>query len=160
MCSVIHNRRRVAPLESGNGERSSADGSVRAGSRQLGDSPHDFWKGVLLVAEAEVGVGQGSGFLLRVDRDVGDLGRLKDSFQELPARLVARLLEESSALEPDMTLAGEADRDVHGWHENSSLFRFATVGLGEGGGFLALPAAAVRGRLRGLSCRIEGTGPG
>jgi hypothetical protein len=103
--------------------REELGGRPRTGRvKALGDSPDDLRKGVLLVAEPKIGVGRCSGSLLRVDRYVGDLGRLKDAFQELPARLIARLLEKSSALEPDMPLAGEADRDVHGWHNTRLCF--------------------------------------
>jgi hypothetical protein len=54
--------------------------------------------------------------LVRGDRDVCDLWSLKDAFQELAAGGVPRLLEQGSALQADVTLAREGDRDVYGRH--------------------------------------------
>ena len=52
--------------------------------------------------------------LMRVDRDVADLGSLENTLQEHPAGLISRLAKESAALEANLALTGEADGDIHG----------------------------------------------
>jgi hypothetical protein len=67
-------------------------------------------------AEANIGVWRIASLLLRGDRNVCDLRRLEDALQELPARCISRFLEQRSAFQANVTLAGEGDRDVYGRH--------------------------------------------
>jgi hypothetical protein len=62
----------------------------------------------------KLGVRQFTAAVVRVDRDVADLGSLEDALQEHPASLVTRLAKKCAALEPNLALAGEADGDIHG----------------------------------------------
>ncbi len=86
----------------------------RPGSRHV-EIRDDIGESKRRVAEPEVSMRQFSGFVVRVDCDIGDFRGSENPFKELPAGLVARFGEEISAFKANVTLAGKADRDVHGY---------------------------------------------
>src|SRR5271157_5269502 len=78
------------------------------------DPPDDLRQRVRPLRVPQLGVRQLTSSLVRVDRDVADLGSLENTLQEHPARLISRLAKKRAALEANLALAGEADGDIHG----------------------------------------------
>ena len=102
--------------------RGCADGPVRAGSRHVETLRTTSGRVYCWWQNRRSAWGTSPAFCSESIVTSVISGAWKTRSRNWPARLVARLLEESSALEPDMTLAGEADGDVHGRHKSRLCF--------------------------------------